>query len=58
MIKYRITFADENRSLQVEAGKTVLQTQIDAGLTPDAFCGGKGKCGKCKVVIDGKEVLA
>lgn len=58
MTKYQITFADEQLSFPAEAGKTVLQAQIDAGLTPDAFCGGTGKCGKCKVVIDGKEVLA
>ena len=58
MRKYQITFVDEQISFSVETGKTVLQAQIDAGLTPDAFCGGTGKCGKCKVVIDGKEVLA
>lgn len=58
MRKYQITFVDEQLSFPAEAGTTVLQAQIDAGLTPDAFCGGTGKCGKCKVVIDGKEVLA
>ena len=25
---------------------------------PDAPCGGQGKCGKCRVKIDGKVVLA
>ena len=28
------------------------------GLHPDAPCGGKGKCGKCKVLVDGVEQLA
>lgn len=58
MTKYQITFADEQLNILAEEGKTILQVQIDAGLTPDAFCGGNGKCGKCKVRIDGKEVLA
>lgn len=55
---YQITFADEKISCHAEGGTTVLGAQIAAGLVPDAFCGGNGKCGKCKVIIDGKEVLA
>lgn len=55
---YQITFADEKISCHAEGGTTVLEAQIAAGLVPDAFCGGNGKCGKCKVIIDGKEVLA
>ena len=57
-MKYKITFEDEQFTCLAEAGTTVLEAQIAAGMTPDAFCGGNGKCGKCKVVIDGKEVLA
>ena len=57
-MKYKITFEDEQLTCLAEAGTTVLEAQIAAGMTPDAFCGGNGKCGKCKVVIDGKEVLA
>ena len=29
-----------------------------AGLRPDAPCGGRGSCGKCRVLADGREVLA
>ena len=57
-MKYKITFEDEQLTCLAEAGTTVLEVQIAAGMTPDAFCGGNGKCGKCKVVINGKEVLA
>ena len=55
---HTITFLPDNISVQAEAGTTVLQAQIAAGLHPDAPCGGKGTCGKCKVIIDGNEVLA
>lgn len=57
-MKYKVTFAEEDVSVLAEEGSTLFEAQIQAGLTPDAYCDGKGKCGKCKVVIDGKEVLA
>lgn len=57
-MEYQVTFAEEGKSCTVREGTTVLEAQIAAGLTPDAFCGGNGKCGKCKVTIDGKEALA
>ena len=44
--------------VQVPAGTTVLQAMIAAGLRADAPCGGKGTCGKCRVQLDGQEVLA
>ena len=55
---HTITFLPDNITVQAESGTTVLQAQIAAGLHPDAPCGGKGTCGKCKVIIDETEVLA
>ena len=55
---HTITFLPDNITVQAESGTTVLQAQIGAGLHPDAPCGGKGTCGKCKVIIGGREVLA
>ncbi|MDO4521771.1 MAG: ASKHA domain-containing protein [Eubacteriales bacterium] len=55
---FRVTFIREKKSIDVEAGTTVLEAQIQAGLTPDAPCGGAGTCGKCLVRIDGKSVQA
>ena len=55
---HTITFLPGNITVQAESGTTVLQAQIAAGLHPDAPCGGKGTCGKCKVILDGNEVLA
>ena len=55
---HTITFLPDNITVQAEPGTTVLQAQITAGLHPDAPCGGKGTCEKCKVAIGGKEVLA
>ena len=58
MTQYTVTFQPQGLSVSVEAGSNLLQTQILAGLRPDAPCGGKGTCGKCKVLLDGQEVLA
>lgn len=55
---YLITFADEHVSFRAREGMTLLEAQIEAGLHPDAFCGGKGTCGKCRVSVEGKSVLA
>lgn len=54
---YTVTFQPGDLTVQVEAGTTLLQAQIAAGLRPDAPCGGKGTCGKCIVLLDGQEVL-
>ena len=58
MEQYTVTFLPDRTSVTVDAGTTILQAQIRAGLQPDAPCGGKGTCGKCKVELDGREVLA
>ena len=58
MEQYTVTFQPGEVSVRATAGTTVLQAQIAAGLRPDAPCGGKGTCGKCKVFVEGREVLA
>lgn len=57
-MKSTVTFQPGNLIVQAALGSTLLQTQVAAGLRPDAPCGGKGTCGKCKVILDGKEALA
>ena len=58
MKQYTVTFQPEGKCVTVPEGTDLLQAQILAKLRPDAPCGGKGTCGKCKVLLDGKEVLA
>ena len=58
MNSYTVTFQPAGISVPAKAGTTLLQAQIAAGLHPDAPCGGKGTCGKCRVHLDGQEVLA
>ena len=62
MEQRKVRFLRENCSVSVKPGTTVLEAQRLAGLMPDAPCGGKGTCGKCRVTLVGedgsKEVLA
>ena len=54
----QVTFLPDNITVMAEPGITLLQAQTQAGLRPDAPCGGNGTCGKCLVHIDGKTVPA
>ena len=57
-MQYTVTFQPDAVSVCVEPGTSVLEAMIAAQLHPDAPCGGKGTCGKCRVILDGAEVLA
>ena len=46
----------QGKRLEVPAGANLLQVLRDAGLGPEAPCGGKGTCGKCTVTVNGQPV--
>ena len=50
-MKYNVRFVYEGCAIEAEAGTTLLEAQIAAGLPADAPCGGKGTCKKCAVEI-------
>lgn len=47
----KVTFLPSKITVEVEAGVTIMDALIAAGLSVDAPCGGRGVCKKCKVVI-------
>ena len=47
----KITFLPQNITCEAEAGDTILQAAVKAGVNIDGNCAGKGTCGKCKVKI-------
>lgn len=53
-----IKFLPSGKEIEMSKGTTVLQAEQAAGIGQDAPCGGHGRCGKCKVWINGKETLA
>lgn len=55
-MKYRVQV--QGRELLAEQGENLLEMLRRENIAPEAPCGGNGKCGKCKVIVDGKEKLA
>lgn len=53
-----VRFIREQKQIEVPDGITILEAEIQAGLQPDAPCGGQGKCGKCLVKANGEIVKA
>lgn len=53
-----LTIQGENRIIEVPCGVNLLDVLRENGLHPDAPCGGRGKCGKCKVIVNGIEQLS
>lgn len=51
MGSYKIRFLPADKTILAEEGTTILEAEQNAGLKPDAPCGGRGICGKCNVTI-------
>lgn len=45
-------------NLTARQGEGLTEVLRRAGLQPESPCGGRGTCGKCRVLLDGREVLA
>ncbi|MBN1795062.1 MAG: DUF4445 domain-containing protein [Sedimentisphaerales bacterium] len=58
--KYQINFMPDGKQIWIHSGATVLEAAHQAGIILNTTCGGKGTCGKCKVLLapDQREVLA
>ena len=53
-----ITIPEQNREIAVSAGSNLLDALRQNGIYPDAPCGGNGKCGKCRVLVDAQQKFA
>lgn len=47
----KILFEPEAKKVQTPIGSTVFQAAKDAGVDIRSECGGKGLCGKCRIVV-------
>jgi len=54
--KCRVTFHPMGKVIEVNKGENLLNVARKAGINIDAPCGGKGSCGKCRVIIEKGEV--
>lgn len=56
--KYKVTFYPDNKSIKIDEGENLLRAAMAAGVHINASCGGAGTCGKCKVRVDGGQVIS
>lgn len=54
----KVVFQPSGRTVFVMPGTLLLEAAGLAGIVFQAPCGGKGTCGKCKVRVNGRDVLA
>lgn len=57
-MKHKILILPSEREFEAEQGTNLLDALRSFGHAPEAPCGGHGTCGKCRVLANGKEVLA
>ncbi len=50
---HKVVFVEDRKEVVFEEGKTVLEACQAASIPIDSVCGGRGKCGRCKVRITG-----
>lgn len=50
----KVEFQNENITIEVDEGVTILEAARKAGVTIESPCNGTGVCGKCRVKVDGK----
>ena len=57
---FTVTVQKPQQTLTLTYSEAVTASRVleDAGITHPHPCGGRGVCGKCRILLDGKEVLA
>ncbi|HDO41670.1 MAG TPA: DUF4445 domain-containing protein [Candidatus Bathyarchaeota archaeon] len=51
-MEFEVVFQPEGKHMKIPSGKTILEAAKIAGVDLISICGGLGKCGKCRVVIE------
>ena len=54
--KCRVVFQPMNKDIEVNKGENLLNAARKAGVNIDSPCGGKGSCGKCRVILEKGEL--
>ena len=52
-----LTFEPGGHSVRTALGTTIFQAASEAGVGIRTECGGKGVCGKCRVIVQNKNSL-
>ena len=49
--KVKISINDGKKEIEIESGKSLLNSLHEGGVMLSSACGGKGSCGQCKVQV-------
>ncbi len=47
-----VRFRPDEKEIVVKKGTSIMEAAISAGVYIDSICGGRGRCGKCKIIIE------
>jgi uncharacterized 2Fe-2S/4Fe-4S cluster protein (DUF4445 family) len=53
---FRVVFEPDRKSIDIQAGTTLLEAAREADIYLNASCNGKGSCGKCRLVVRSGDV--
>lgn len=53
-----VLFEPEGRRIEAEVGDSLLEVAYSAGIGIRSDCGGKGLCGKCRVIVQDKSAVS
>ncbi len=54
--KIEVTFQPSGRRIEVETGTNLFEAAQIAGVNIRSICGGKGSCGKCRIIVRKGEI--
>ncbi|MFH0727878.1 MAG: ASKHA domain-containing protein [Pseudomonadota bacterium] len=54
--EHTVNFMPEGKSVRVSDGTTLLDAALSVGVHLNASCGGKGLCGKCKLIVEAGQI--
>jgi uncharacterized 2Fe-2S/4Fe-4S cluster protein (DUF4445 family) len=58
LVTYSVTFKPDGKTVNVKEGATITEAASAAEIIIDSPCGGEGRCGKCKVIVDAQNVAS
>jgi len=58
MMKFKIKFSPDEKTVEAQQGDTILEAAQAAGVDINNVCGGDGVCGKCRVIVRKGDVNA
>jgi len=51
MARSKVVFQPEGKRLEITVGRTLLEAAKETGLDIQSLCGGRGICGKCRIIL-------